>query len=264
MTFPIALLVALASGWALTTVWARSLLRRLRAAPGSGADHDRAAGGDGGPGTPTRGATDDAVRSVRQERQLIELQDEAASIDETMTSAAAAVAQLSQSIGEIAARVTAASSVTDQAAAHALAAEVTVERLADSSRTIGRMLEVITKISEQTNLLALNATIEAARAGTAGRGFAVVAAEVKELAAQTGAAAGEISATVTAVRQTGDQVAATMRSMAAAIDGVNEQQVAIAVAVEQQSVSAVALRDNVAHAAVQTSRITVGLRELDR
>ncbi|MBF0158592.1 MAG: HAMP domain-containing protein [Magnetococcales bacterium] len=60
-----------------------------------------------------------------------------------------------------------------------------MDRLGESARDIGKVVEMINGIAEQTNMLALNASIEAAGAGDAGKGFAVVANEVKELARQT-------------------------------------------------------------------------------
>lgn len=64
--------------------------------------------------------------------------------------------------------------------------------LEESSKEIGRIIELITDISDQTNLLALNASIEAARAGELGKGFAVVADEVRKLADQTANATKQI------------------------------------------------------------------------
>ena len=93
-------------------------------------------------------------------------------------------------------------------------AQSVVNKVAEESDNIEKILEVIRGVSEQTNLLALNAAIEAARAGEAGRGFAVVADEVRTLAQRTQQSTHEIQTTVERLNSGTENAVETMEQSA--------------------------------------------------
>jgi methyl-accepting chemotaxis protein len=142
--------------------------------------------------------------------------------------------QLSQSIGEIAARVSDATVATASAVRSVEAIAARGQQLVERVGEIGRFSDLITTIANQTNLLALNATIEAARAGEAGKGFAVVATEVKNLASQTGRATEEIRQQVARIQEVTQAVTGGMDEIRRVIERLDQTSTAVASAVEQQ------------------------------
>nr|WP_025130340.1 methyl-accepting chemotaxis protein [Pseudomonas sp. PH1b]BFD39239.1 methyl-accepting chemotaxis protein [Pseudomonas sp. FFPRI_1] len=208
--------------------------------------------------------TDESARGLSQQNNEIE---QAATAVNEMTSAVEEVARNAVSTSE------ASQSATTSAGAGRDRVQETVsaiERmtgdvqstanligdLANESRDIGKVLDVIRGLADQTNLLALNAAIEAARAGEAGRGFAVVADEVRALAHRTQQSTSEIERMVGSIQSGTEHAVDSMRNSTeraestldiarsaglsldtinSAINEINERNLVIASAAEEQA-----------------------------
>lgn len=152
----------------------------------------------------------------------------------SVSSVASATTQMAASIQTISSQVTMAQRSIAEATSRARGTASQVSKLAVATDRIGEFVNLIEAIAEQTNLLALNATIEAARAGEAGRGFAVVATEVKELAAQTGAATDDINRQVQDIREATGLSVAAINEIANAMAEIEKVTEAVVAAVMSQ------------------------------
>ncbi|WP_404943305.1 methyl-accepting chemotaxis protein [Pseudomonas sp. FW507-12TSA] len=164
--------------------------------------------------------TEESARGLTQQNNEIE---QAATAVNEMTSAVEEVARNAASTCEASKNATASAGDGRDLVQETLAA---IERmsgdvqdtasligdLANESRDIGKVLDVIRGLADQTNLLALNAAIEAARAGEAGRGFAVVADEVRALAHRTQQSTSEIERMIGSIQNGTEQAVDSMRN----------------------------------------------------
>ncbi len=180
-------------------------------------------------------------------------------VSRNVQTVAAGSEQMGASIREIASSANDAARVANEAVSIVERTNETVAKLGTSSLEIGNVVKVITSIAEQTNLLALNATIEAARAGEAGKGFAVVANEVKELAQETARATEDIARRVEAIQGDTTGAVEAIGEISTIIGSINDYQLTIASAVEEQTATTNEMSRNVAEASSGSGEIAANI-----
>ncbi len=170
---------------------------------------------------------------------------------------AAAADRLVTSVADVAHKVKEAAGVAAGAAMDAGRTEGAVLSLSAAAAGVREATELIAQIAARTKLLALNAAIEAARAGQAGLGFNVVAAEVKELAARTAAATGQIARQMAAVSQATQEAVTTIDGIQGAIGSVDRLTSQVAIAAEEQH----ATMRSIVQAACESAQVASGVAE---
>ncbi|AXV08803.1 methyl-accepting chemotaxis sensory transducer [Euzebya pacifica] len=243
--------------FAMTIGWCAMVVRRVTRQMTRTADAlDRAAGALGPVTDHVRGAATRVSHEIAAVSTLVD--HTTSSVDGVVS----ATTGLSAAVHDIARNAATAERRADEAMRTATATSTSVEALVESAAHVAAITEMIGRITEQTKLLALNATIEAARAGDAGRGFAVVASEVQALAAETADATGLIDERVGRIREAVEDMSALSRDVTATMSAVRDSQHAIASAVQQQAAASDGITRSLDGMSDRADQVTRGVLEV--
>lgn len=189
-----------------------------------------------------------AAAAEEMSAQTLSVAEEMNKATSSLTTVAAATKEMTATIDDIATNSERARTITKEANDQAVQVSGLMQEFEKATLEIGRVTEMINKISSQTNLLALNATIEAARAGAAGKGFSVVASEIKSLAQQTAEATEDIKQKISGIQNTSMDAIANIEKISKIFGEVHQIVASIAAAIDQQSAVTRGISDNIASA----------------
>ncbi|MFN3200763.1 MAG: methyl-accepting chemotaxis protein [Bradymonadia bacterium] len=173
-----------------------------------------------------------------------------------------AIQYVSTSIVDITAEVGRSEVITHEAVEAARKTDDIVTGLTGAAERIGDVVIMIQQVARQTNLLALNATIEAQRAGEAGKGFTVVAEEVKRLAHQTAAAAGEIAAQIDEMQGATGEAVGAIQGISDLIRRIDEVMSSVKSSLEQQEEATGRINGHIQQTTHGSTRIKTQVAEI--